>query len=234
MANLPVPKTPIYSQTLPSNGKSIKFRPWNGLEEKSIQVALSDNDKTTLHNTIMSVIYECTFGELDVENLPDVDIDWMIAHLRSKSVGEIVELQTKCTKCEKQYDFDVDVSKVTIVDPLEGKRDFKIKVDDDIYFKMKYPSKASVTNYTQNNGTLDAFIASMIELVYTEEEVFNAKDLEQGELELYVKKFRQAELAEVLKFVDNIPKVTTKTEVKCTHCKTPHNVTLEGVDFFLN
>lgn len=231
--SLPKPDTPIYTLILPSSGKKIKYRPWNGVEEKSLQIALMDDDKTTINNTMMSVINECTFKELDVAKLPDVDVDWCITQLRMKSVGEIVELTMPCSACDKEFDFNINLLEAEVIDNLKEARDKPIKIDNNIFFKMKLPSKEDYDAFASKDETeTRELIAMMIDSIYTEDEVSNPKDYSFEEIYDYVKMFNKKTLKEVYKYVENIPKVIVKNVTTCRHCKTEHNILVEGTEFF--
>jgi len=231
--SLPIPNTPIYTLELPSDGKKVKYRPWVGREEKSLQIAMMDDDKTTLKNTLISVIDACTFNELDISKLPDVDVDWIITQLRMKSVGEIVELSMPCPSCTKDFDFGVNLMDVTVSDKWKEKRNQPIKVDEDIFFRMKLPSKENYDMYAANSDAdTEDLIAMMIDSIYTSEEVTNPKDYTLQELSDYVRTFNKKTLKEVREYVANQPKVSIACKAKCPHCKAEHNVKLEGTDFF--
>ena len=77
--NLPKPVVATYTTTLPSDNRKVQYRAWIGSEEKALQVALMDDDKTTIENTMNSVIEACTFGKLKPSTMTDVDIDSVVA-----------------------------------------------------------------------------------------------------------------------------------------------------------
>lgn len=231
--SLPKPTTPIYTLELPSNGKKIKYRPWIGKEEKSLQIAMMDDNKNTLKDTLISVLDACTFNELDISKLPDVDVDWLIVQLRMKSVGEIVELTMPCPSCKVEFDFMVNLMDSLVIDKWKEKRNTPIKVDENIFFKMKLPSKENYDLYSSNpDAETEDLIAMMIDSIYTNDEVSNPKDYTLKELSEYVNIFNKKTLKEVRDYVSNQPKVVVSNKAKCPHCKTEHNVKLEGADFF--
>lgn len=233
--SLPLPNTPIYSTTLPSNGKSIKYKPWDGLMEKSLQIALMDEDKSTITNTMMSIIDECTFNKLDVERLSDVDIDWLIAQLRIKSVGELVELTATCGNCKKEYDISVNLLEATIIDNNKEMRSKPVQIiDEDIYFNLNLPTRENIEKYNKdpNGFSIDMLIASMLKSIATSEEVFSPKDYSEEDILEYVSKFNKRKMINVYKFIEDLPKVVTDTTAVCKHCKTKHDIHLEGTDFF--
>ncbi len=233
---LPKSKTAIYTLTLPSTGKSYKYRPWDGLQEKSLQIALMDDDKLTIKNTFQSVINECLFEELNVENLPDVDQDWIITQLRIKSVSEIVELVTTCPNksCGKEIDLYANLLDTEVIDNLKEKRDLPIKIDDNIFFKLKLPTSEAITKLQLGLIGTEELLATMLDSIYTETEVHNPIDYTTEELVEYIESFNKKTLTEVYEYVHNLPEVVNTSNVKCKHCGTEHKVILKGVDFFLS
>lgn len=207
--------------------------PWDGRAEKSLQIALMDEDKETIKNTMFAVIDECTYNVLDIENLPDVDIDWIITQLRTKSVGEIVELVANCPSCEKQYDIGINLMEALVVDTTLATRNKPIKIDDDIYFNLQLPSKQNYSAYLNDKSfTRDHLIASMIISVSTSEETFSASDYSKQQLVEYVEVFNKKKKKLLYEYVDNLPRVTVSTKCKCRHCGTEQDIALEGTEFF--
>ena len=84
--SLPQLKVPQYTLTLPSNGKTIIYRPFTVKEEKLLLMAI-DEDVDAQIRALRQVISNCLLsGNLNVEKLPVFDIDYIWLKLRSKSV----------------------------------------------------------------------------------------------------------------------------------------------------
>ena len=87
---MPLPKisTPLYELTLPSTGKTVKYRPFLVKEEKVLILALESENPKQITNAIKQVLKECvqTRG-VKVESLPTFDIEYLFLNIRGKSVS---------------------------------------------------------------------------------------------------------------------------------------------------
>ena len=95
---LPVLNNPNYEMELPSTGEKIEYRPFLVKEQKILMMAMESEDVTAQSKAVVDIIKNCTFGAIDdkVETLPTFDIEYMFLQIRSKSVGETVELIITC------------------------------------------------------------------------------------------------------------------------------------------
>ena len=96
---MPLPKinTPTYELTLPSNRKKIRYRPFLVREEKILVLALESNDQKQITDAIIEIISDCLITKnIDVTKLPTFDIEYLFLNVRSKSVGETVEVNVTC------------------------------------------------------------------------------------------------------------------------------------------
>ena len=95
---MPLPKinTPTYELTLPSNSKKVKYRPFLVREEKILILALESNDPKNITNAIMEIMTDCIFTKIDLTSLPSFDIEYLFLNIRSKSVGETVDIIVTC------------------------------------------------------------------------------------------------------------------------------------------
>ena len=96
---MPLPKinTPTYELTLPSNRKKVKYRPFLVREEKILVLALESEDQKQITDAIVQIIGDCLITKnVDVTKLPTFDIEYLFLNVRSKSVGETVEVNVTC------------------------------------------------------------------------------------------------------------------------------------------
>ena len=95
---MPLPKinTPTYELILPSNSKKVKYRPFLVREEKILILALESNDPKNITNAIMEIMTDCIFTKIDLTSLPSFDIEYLFLNIRSKSVGETVDIIVTC------------------------------------------------------------------------------------------------------------------------------------------
>ena len=182
---MPLPKisTPIYDLVLPSTEKKIKYRPFLVKEEKLLVLALETEDTKEITNAVQQVLNNCiqTKG-IKVDKLPTFDIEYLFLNIRAKSVGESIEVNLICP------DDGVTEAKVTInVDDIKIEKDKKhektIKLGDDLFMDMKYPSLSEFikSNFDPNETVdMDAsfeLISGCVEKIYNEEEVWDFRKM---------------------------------------------------------
>ena len=98
---LPKLNVPVYEAVLPSTEKVIKYRPFLVKEEKILLTALEADDTKALSSAVRQIVNNCVQAELDVDNLPTFDIEYLFLRLRAKSVGEKVTIGLKPYGCPK-------------------------------------------------------------------------------------------------------------------------------------
>ena len=139
---LPTIDVPIYDITLPSNGKTVKIRPFLVKEEKLLLMAIESKDNENIIKTTKQVISNCIIsGDIDLEKMPFFDVDYLFIALRAKSIGEKIETSYVCNneiegqKCGGVFTADIDISKcvieknndITMDIQLNGKLSIKMK-----------------------------------------------------------------------------------------------------------
>ena len=96
---MPLPKinTPTYELTLPSNNKKIKYRPFLVREEKILIMALESENNEEITNAIIQILSDCISTKgVDVSKLSTFDIEYLFLNVRSKSVGETIDVNITC------------------------------------------------------------------------------------------------------------------------------------------
>ena len=186
---MPLPKiaTPTYELELPSTKQTIKFRPFLVKEEKLLVLALESEDTKNITTAIKTVVKNCisTRG-VKVENLPTFDIEYLFLNIRGKSVGEEVEVNLVAPDDgETTVTVKIDLEDIKVVE-TEG-HDKQIRLDDNLMMEMKYPS---LDQFIKNNFDFDntgvdksfELIATCIDKIYNEEEVWSTEDVSKRKL----------------------------------------------------
>ena len=115
---MPLPKinTPTHELVLPSNGKKIKYRPFLVREEKILVMAMESEDMKQITTAIVDILNNCILTRgVKVEKLSTFDIEYLFLNVRSKSVGETVEVNVTCPddgETQVQMEIDIDSIKV--------------------------------------------------------------------------------------------------------------------------
>ena len=233
---LPTIVTPSYELNLPSNGKKIKYRPFLVKEEKILILAIESNSMKDISRAIKDVLKSCILTKgVKIDELPTFDIEYLFLNIRSRSIGESIDLVITCPD-----DGKTKVNSQIYIDEIEIKKDKNhspdIKLDDTYTMRLKYPSLDQFIdeNFNFDEGKDNSFdiISSCIDMVFSEEEAWEAKDCTKKELLEFVERLNSAQFKEVEKFFDTMPKLSHEIEIENPNTKVKSTVTLEGLASF--
>ena len=237
---MPLPKiaTPTYELELPSTGATIKYRPFLVKEEKVLVIALESEDNKQITNAIKAVLKSCILSKgIKVEDLPTFDIEYLFLNIRGKSVGEDIDVNITCPDDDK-----TQVAMTIALDEIEVQKDDnhtnKIKVDDSIMMEMKYPSLDQFIknnfDFNDKNQMEQSFdlIASCIDKIYTEDEVWASADCNKKEMKDFLEQMNSTQFKEIESFFDTMPKLSHTLNVTNPNTKVESEVVLEGLASF--
>ncbi len=235
---LPTIATPTYELELPSSEKKIKYRPFLVKEEKLLVLALESEDTKEISNAIKAVLKNCIqTRDVKVEQLPTFDIEFLFLHIRGKSVGEEIEVSLIApddgvTAVPMKINID-DIK----IQKEEG-HDKKIKLDDNLAMEMKYPS---LEQFIKNNfdfnddASIDKsfeVIASCIDKIYNEDEVWTTSDCTKKELMDFLDQMNTMQFKQIEKFFETMPKLSHKVMLKNPETEVESEVVIEGLASF--
>lgn len=221
---------PSYTTKLPSSGKSVQFRPFTVKEEKALLLALQEDSIETLALSIKNIVSVCTDGKVDPLTTPYYDIEYLFLQIRSKSIGEIVDLIGTCDcGLDKKTEFSVDIADV-VVEPTP-KGNITINIPDTQYsIEFRHPSIDDFVK-TFNSGGEDAaqIVANCIIRVLTADEIMDWSTEEKLE---FVESMTTRQQKDIASFLQNMPMVKLPTPYKCRHCNKDHAGSLSGFENF--
>jgi hypothetical protein len=237
---MPLPKiaTPSYELELPSTEEAIQYRPFLVKEEKLLVIALESEDTKQITTAIKTVIKNCILTKnIKVESLPTFDIEYLFLNIRGKSVGEELEVNIICPDDgETQVPVKINLDDIQ-VQKNEGHTN-KIKIDNSIMMEMKYPSLEQFIknnfDFTDKNAMDQSFdlIASCIDKIFTEDEVWSTADVTKKELTDFLESMNSSQFKEIEKFFETMPKLSHKIVVKNPRTEVESEVILEGLASF--
>ena len=237
---LPKIDVPSYDIVLPVSKTKVTFRPFLVKEQKILLMAMESQESDFIETNIKQVLRNCSLSELNIDELPLVDIEFYFLNLRAKSVGEEVDTKYKCENIvnEKSCDNIMNVKyNVLEVDVRIPEGDKIIKLAEDIGIKMKYPNFAILNKLkAENDSAKVAFelIAECIEYVYDKDNLYYANEIPKEELDAFLDQLTTEQFKEVQKFIEELPKIEKTIEVKCSKCGFEHKiVSKELTDFFI-
>ena len=235
---LPTIATPTYELELPSTGKKIKYRPFLVKEEKLLVLALESEDTKQITTAIRAVLKNCiqTRG-VKVENLPTFDIEFLFLNIRGKSVGEEIEVNLICPD-DKETSVPVTINIDDIKITKDKDHTNKIKLDKSLMMEMKYPS---LDEFIKNNfdftGDPDMdqsfdLIASCIDKIYTEDEVWSTADCTKKEVTEFLEQMNSRQFKGIEKFFTTMPKLSHSIDITNPNTGVKSTVVLEGLSSF--
>ena len=161
----------------------------------------------------------------------------MFLNIRGKYVGEDLEVNIICPDDNK-----TQVPITINLDDIEVQKDEnhtnKIKVDDSIMMEMKYPS---LEQFIKNNFDFNdknmmdqsfELIASCVDKIYTEDEVWASADCTKKEMKDFLEQMNSNQFKEIEKFFETMPKLSHSISVTNPKTKVKSEVVLEGLASF--
>jgi len=240
---MPLPKinTPTYELVLPSTGKKIKYRPFLVREEKILIMAMESEDMNQITNAIIQIISDCLLTkDIKVESLATFDMEYLFLNIRAKSVGETVEVNVTCPDDgETQVEMSINIDDIKIK-KTRGHKNI-VKLDDNLSMKLKYPSLDQFIENNFDTGESSneisqslSMITSCIEMVYNEEESWEASDCTTEELNDFVEQMNTKQFKQIENFFTTMPKLSHKIAVKNPKTGVESEVLLEGLAAFFS
>lgn len=240
---MPLPKiiSPEYELELPSTGKKIKYRPFLVKEEKILLLSLESKDNKQITNAIKQILKSCIVTRgVKVEELPTFDIEYIFLNVRGKSVGENIDLIVTCDD-----DGETQVPVTIFIDEIQVKKDENhsrdINLGGDLVLRMKYPSldefiknnfDFTTENTTSNIDKSLDIIASCMDVVFTKEDTWAAKDCTKKELFDFIESMDTKQFKLIENFFQTMPVLSHTFTVVNPNTKKENPVTLEGLTSF--
>ena len=237
---MPLPKiaTPTYELELPSTEKTIRYRPFLVKEEKLLVLALESEDNKQITNAIKTVIKSCISTKgIKVETLPTFDIEYLFLNIRGKSVGEELDINIVCPD-DKKTEVPVTINLDDIHVQKDDDHTKQIRIDTNIMMERKYPSLDEFIknnfDFGEGNQMEQSFdlIASCIDKIYTEHEVWSTADCTKKEVKEFLESMNSSQFKDIEKFFETMPKLQHTITVKNPKTKVESDVVLEGLASF--
>ena len=130
----------------------------------------------------------------------------------------------------------IDLDDIQVV--KNDEHDNKIKLDNNLMMELKYPS---LDQFIKNNFEFDEknamaqsfeLIATCIDKIYTEDEVWVAADCTKKEMREFLESMNSTQFKDIEQFFDTMPKLSHTINVKNPKTKVESEVVLEGLSSF--
>lgn len=221
---------------LPSDGRTVNFRPFLVKEEKLLLVATETGGQDGLFEAIKTIIQDCT-DIANVEDLATFDIEYVFLQIRTKSVGETVNVQVTCPDDnETTVEAEIPLDDIKVKKTRGHKNE--IKLDDSIIVTMKYPNLDTFVEMNigdaEDQGVEQIFkmAASCIKTIADTEQVYDCADSTDAEIMEFFESLTSTQFQEIQKFFETMPKLAYTLKVTNPETGVESEVELEGLASF--
>ena len=229
--SLPKQTLPIFNAVIPSTKKKVKFRQFTVKEEKILAQAQQSEDLEVITNAIKEVVSSCVEGINDIDDLALFDIEYLMTKIRAKSVGEYVDLSMECEADPKHKRIPLRINLDEIEVTFHKDHSTKIDLYDDVGVVMRYPSLKNLKNFEEADG-IDVII-NCISHIYTQEEIFDAKEQTKEELSDFLSNLTSKQMNKIEDtFLKTIPTFEKNITYACSECGHTHEKILKGLANF--
>jgi hypothetical protein len=205
---LPKIDLPLMECVQPSTGEKVKYRPFTVKEEKILLVAQEADDPAAEILAMKQIVNNC-FVNLDVDEIPMFDLEYLIMILRSASVDNILKFVVSDPDTEEKVELELNLDEVELTTEAEHSKE--IKLNDDYTLFLKYPTIESFVRVVQmgfgDSLTSYYIMTSCLDKVASEDEIEYFKDYSNEEIEEFMNGLSSDVLNKVVKFFETMPKL---------------------------
>ena len=199
---------------------------------------MESEDTKQITNAIKAVLKSCVQTKgIKIEALPTFDIEYLFLNIRGKSVGEELEVNIICPD-----DGETSVPVMIALEDIQVEKlddhSPQIKLDSKLMMEMKYPSLDEFIknnfDFNEENQMDQSFqlIASCIDKIYSDEEVWATADCTKKEVNDFLESMNSSQFKLIEKFFETMPKLQHTIEVTNPKTKVKSEVVLEGLASF--
>jgi len=230
---LPIIQHPTFELTIPSTKQEIKYRPFLVKEEKILLLAQSGDNVKDMIKAIKQILNNCIVeGDVNLNQLPSFDIEYMFLQLRANSVNSIATLQFTDPETDKSEKVEVDLLSIGVTFPDEVNNN--IDLGNGISMTLKYPTYdaiGSIDSTDASKGTMQ-LIEMCVDKVYSgEDTVQSLSDFSEKEVNEFLESLRGDIMKQIQTFFEGMPKLEHTVHYGTGEIKKSHTFT--GIaDFF--
>lgn len=206
MSNLPKIKHPLYTMTMPSTGKEVKYRSFTGAEEKILLTAKESDELQDIFDGVKQILTNCV--QYDVNKMSLFDIEYALIKIRSNSVNNVIEFTIQDDETEENIDLTLDLANVKVVYDENHKKN--IQADDETILVMRYPTldefQTLLNDQEDKKAAFDVMV-SCIESVIHGDAIINMDDVSRDEIDIFVDDLNDKTLREINNFFETMPVV---------------------------
>lgn len=231
--SLPMMTLPSYEVFLPGLNKKVKYRPFTVKEEKNLMIALQEDNFEAAFNSIKELLDVCTYKELKVDDLAQIDAELLFINIRNKSMGEGVDVVSSCVKCEHKTYLTLNLGQYEVINPQE-KINSTIQLDKTTWIKMKYPTLSmgiQAIKEDEYQGVMSV-LSKCLDTLIVGEKSYYVPEFKQEEVVKWLESLSQEQMNKISEFLEKIPQIVFKDKYTCSKCGHENEIEMRGLEAF--
>ena len=205
---LPRINKPTFQVKIPSTGKFTAFHMMSRRDEKVLLIAKTSNETADWLNAIKQVVNACAAEPIDTDKIASFDLEYIFLRLRALSIGSQEKLTYHDNADDKEYTVDVDLENINVTFP-EGANP-QIKINEATTLEMRWPpaqtwSDMAILKADNPEAAFDSLIASCVEKIWVDNQVFETGQLSQDELVAFLDSLDIKIWDEIRTFISKTP-----------------------------
>jgi len=227
---------PTYEETIPSTGKTIKYRPFLVKEEKVLLLALESKDDDQIKAAVKNLLKNCIQSRIKLDSLAIFDFEYLFLKIRGASIGEAIEMQVICkddgtTKATAV----IDINEIEVDTSEKG--DNKIMLTEDAGVVMKYPGidtfiDVNFLDLDINNDKIFEVMADSIDQIFDGDDIYDSSTTTKKEMIEFVQNLTRQQFEKIEKFFENIPKLKCNFSAVNPNTGVKSDYVVEGLSNF--
>ena len=249
---LPQLTVPTFTTTIPSTGKKIKYRPFLSKEEKILMLVKQSEDSEVILQAMKDIINVCMFEKINVDKLAIFDIEFLFLQLRSKAVGEIIEVDMKCNNmidlpkaddhpagvdpeqkaCGNLIPFVINIEDIKV--KFNDQHSNIIPLEEGIGITLKYPSIDDLKMIEEQKESDIVIITNLLENIFDNDNVYDIAQTPPEEVQEFMDTINSKQVEKIREaFFYTMPSLEYTAKYKCSKCGNKGEYTFRGItDFF--
>jgi len=245
---LPTIKVPKFTLNLPVSKMEIKARPFLIKEQKMLLQAMEIGDADQVTMALDEIMTDCTFNEVNIDELPVPDVEYLMLHLRSKSVGEEIKMTYTChnlipdedkkkkelVDCGSRINLKININSVKIKE-FDNHRSTLV-FDGGIGIELRdipYGVYKKIITEKESLSKTMTLRNSCVKSVFDKDRVWTRKEFNDEDLNDFIDNLYTNDYEKIEAFIKTMPILEHTVQLICPNCGHKETITLKGLDDFL-
>lgn len=203
---------PSFNYKLPITGKEVKIRPMTIKDEKILLMVEQENNSRI--DALKQVLTNCLQTELNLDDLPFIDFQFLFLNLRAISIDNMVTLDVMVD--DKHYPAQINLLdyKYENLDSFKKKNVIKFSNEGSIVFRSPSLGDIKALSQKQAFDVINDLIMRCIDSVVFGDQVFDRSNASQAELIDLFENLPAKVLVDINKLFEKAPAMYYVAKVK--------------------